>query len=200
MTLDARDAALQSLSPTVMVPRFGDFEPLVGNGHRFLVTRDGLWIETRRPWLHLLWPICLAPEAVSLPYGSVPKTVRFSFGKISKSFLNTFREESRKALPAEHAAWIVLHRGNLEYRELKILSASEEKVRFERPTLGPEESLVLDLHSHGSYPPFFSDTDNRDDAGEFKLSGVLGNCRGEHPAWEFRLCAGGLFIPLPPPV
>lgn len=39
--MDPRDAALQALTPTVMVPRFGEFEPLAQPGHRFLAGRTG---------------------------------------------------------------------------------------------------------------------------------------------------------------
>ena len=54
--MDARDVALQHSAPVVTVPRYGGFTPLVENGHRFLVTGDGLWLEARRPWMYLRVP------------------------------------------------------------------------------------------------------------------------------------------------
>ena len=47
--MDTRDTALQHSALVVVVPRYGEFEPMTGNGHRFLVTGDGLWLEARRP-------------------------------------------------------------------------------------------------------------------------------------------------------
>ena len=55
--MDARDIALQQSAPVVTVPRYGGFTPLTDNGHRFLVTGDGLWLEARRPWLYLRVPL-----------------------------------------------------------------------------------------------------------------------------------------------
>jgi PRTRC genetic system protein A len=55
--MDARDVALQQSAPVVTVPRYGGFTPLTENGHRFLVTGDGLWLEARRPWLYLRVPL-----------------------------------------------------------------------------------------------------------------------------------------------
>jgi len=43
------DVALEANTPTVVVPRFGKFEPLQENGHRFLVCADGMWVECKRP-------------------------------------------------------------------------------------------------------------------------------------------------------
>ena len=50
--MDPRDMALQALTPTVMVPRFGCFEPLSQPGHRFLVGQNGEWLEVRRAWMY----------------------------------------------------------------------------------------------------------------------------------------------------
>lgn len=55
--MDARDVALQHSAPVVTVPRYGGFTPLAENGHRFLVTGDGLWLEARRPWMYLRVPL-----------------------------------------------------------------------------------------------------------------------------------------------
>jgi hypothetical protein len=68
--MDARDVALQQSAPVVTVPRYGGFAPLAGNGHRFLVTGDGLWLEARRPWLYLRVPL-VSQKSVPMPYGWV---------------------------------------------------------------------------------------------------------------------------------
>ena len=53
--MDARDIALQQSAPVVTVPRYGGFTPLTENGHRFLVTGDGLWLEARFQCLMGAW-------------------------------------------------------------------------------------------------------------------------------------------------
>lgn len=76
------------------------------------------------------------------------------------------------------------------------VSSGCSHVRYTRPVLGDDEHLVVDLHSHGHLSAFFSTEDDRDDRGEFKIAGVLGNCDRGQCSTAFRLCANGLFLPL----
>jgi len=56
--------------------------------------------------------------------------------------------------------------------------------------------LVIDIHSHGNCRAFFSDTDNKDDMGATKISGVIGNLDQTNVTAKFRLCVNGVFLPL----
>jgi PRTRC genetic system protein A len=58
--------------------------------------------------------------------------------------------------------------------------------------------MVCDIHSHGHGPAFFSATDDADDAHSTKISIVFGRLdQPDGPAVALRLCAGGMFLPLP---
>ena len=48
-------------------------------------------------------------------------------------------------------------------------------------------------------PAFFSETDNIDDAGAVKISGVIGDLDKAEPTALFRLCVLGLYIAIPVP-
>ena len=76
MNKDMRDVALQSLTPTVMVPLFGEFEMLASSGHRFLSAKDGLWIEARRPGIYSRQPIA-RQNIVAMPYGKVASCIEW---------------------------------------------------------------------------------------------------------------------------
>ena len=65
------------------------------------------------------------------------------------------------------------------------------------PTLEEDEHMVMDLHSHGLTEAFFSRTDNKDDRGATKIAGVIGNLDKPEATASFRLCANGMFVPLP---
>ena len=65
--------------------------------------------------------------------------------------------------------------------------------------LAEREHLAIDLHSHGLAPAYFSATDDQDDAGAVKISGVFGNLDQPVPTVALRLCLLGLFIPLTVP-
>lgn len=196
--MDARDAALQAITPTVMVPRFGQFMPLDKPGHRFLVARDGLWLEAQRPWMYVRRRIG-RPSGVPMPYGTIEPATVFAF-HIPGQHVDQFVEEARKRLPNECAAWLVWNSEteNFDLRMLAEIEADPDRVKFHRPDLGEHEHLVIDLHSHGSTKAFFSrHLDDKDDQGEVKIAGVVGNIDCDTPTFAFRLCAMGLFESIP---
>ncbi len=195
--MDARDVALQHSAPVVTVPRYGGFTPLAENGHRFLVTGDGLWLEARRPWLYLRVPL-VCQKSVPMPYGWVGREISLSFGKIPRHLVIEFYRFALDRCPEECVGWIVWHAGS---GEMRLVFPTEEStgcahVRYRRPILDEDEHLVVDLHSHGRLSAFFSTQDDRDDRGEFKIAGVIGNCDRGQCSTAFRLCANGLFLPL----
>ena len=193
-------------APTVAVPKFAAFKELEEVGHRFLATAEGLFVEVRRPWLHVIQPVApLNGQTVRPPYGTVKPKVQLAFERLGVAFplVRAFIDDARTKAPNEHAAWVIWNSrtGELEYRHLNIANASPGAISYERPVLAHHESLVLDLHSHGTMAAFFSSTDNEDDAGEVKISCVVGDLvDGKTPSIQFRLCALGMFLPLNVPV
>ncbi|QTD91785.1 PRTRC system protein A [Burkholderia anthina] len=200
------DEALFDSAPVAAVPRHAEFAPLLDIGHRFLLAAEGLFVEIRRPWLHLIQPIApIEAGSPRPPYGAIEPKIEFVFGRLGAAapHFRRFGEDARGASPNEHAAWIVWdnEKQELAYRDLEIGSTTPGSITFKRPTLADHESLVIDLHSHGAAPAFFSSTDNADDAGEVKISGVLGGlAAGVEKNVVFRLCALGKIIQLKVPV
>lgn len=204
------DVALFDSAPTVAVPKHAKFAALKEIGHRFLMTAEGVFVEVRRPWLHIIQRLAWTRDGASPtagpvpPYGTVEEKVEFAFGRLGSALqeLQAFAAEARAALPNEYAAWIVwdAEKQKLQYRPLLATSATPGSITFERPALAEHESLAIDLHSHGNGSAFFSATDDVDDAGEVKISGVFGGLgEGCEPDVAFRLCVLGMFIPLKVP-
>jgi PRTRC genetic system protein A len=199
------DEALFDSAPIVAVPKHALFAPLQDVGHRFLATAEGIFIEVRRPWLHVIQLLTKLPDSGPRPpYGYMMPKLELAFGRLGVAipFIQAFAEEARDAAPNEHAAWIIWNSKDqaLEYKALNITGRSAGFVKFDRPALEPHESLVIDLHSHGCSHAYFSDTDNKDDAGEVKIAGVIGNlATGATPTVAFRLCVLGLTLPLKVP-
>ena len=200
------DEALYDSAPTLTVPKHAKFAPLLEVGHRFLAAAKGMWIEVRRPWLHALQPIHKQLEnGPRIPYGTLEPKIELSFGRLSAALplIKRFAEEATKAAPSEHAAWIVwdAQAKQLAYKPVEVLKSSADHIHFNRPALLDHESLAIDLHSHGGGEAFFSPIDDKDDAGEVKISGVLGGLRQNgKPSAVFRLNLLGLLIPLAVPV
>lgn len=194
--MDFRDGVLQKMTPAVMVPKFSHFDPLETNGHRFLVAGNGLWIEARRAWLHIVTQLS-GDAGVAMPYGNLEEQIEFTFGRLPTPLIREFIGYAEKRRPSECAAWIVWDEqdGSFALEHLQETSVSGAHVTFNRPSLQDGRHLVIDLHSHGEHHAFFSSMDNDDDAGELKVAGVVG-FSGDKLTVQFRLCAMGKFIPL----
>lgn len=196
MLYDMADEYIAKLTPAVVMPRSGAIPPLEVAGHRYLVTQQGLHLEVRREWVHAVLP--LASSTVPLPFGAGPAgaQVKLLCGPVPRSLLTDFVDLAREAMPAETAAWVIWHSHSRRFKllPLRALKASAALVHYERPELDPGWHLVLDLHSHPTWPAIFSRQDDEDDSasGEVKLCGVLAY-PSTSPSWCFRLAAGGVF-------
>jgi PRTRC genetic system protein A len=196
--MDSRDVALQSVMPTVMVPRYAELEELDTPGNRILMAANGVWLEVCRAWLYVRVPIALPPR-ILVPYGLVCEALRFGFGKLPKAMVAQFIEQARIRSPNECAAWVVWNQRTNSWKLLMLeeTSVGPAHVNFNLPTLEEEEHMVMDLHSHGLTEAFFSRTDNQDDRGATKVAGVIGNLNKPEVTASFRLCANGVFVSLP---
>ena len=196
--MDPRDWALQQTCPTVVVPKFGTLDPMPEGGHRLLVAVDGLWLEVRRPWLHVR--VALARQTIfNVPYGEVSPLTELAFGQVPPLLKQRFLAEAQAALPNEHAAWLVWdeRQALLGYQSLQAIKRGPSTIQYHRPHLAESESLAVDIHSHGHLPAFFSRTDNEDDRGAYKLAIVVGSFGSDELSVAMRLCLGGWFIALP---
>jgi PRTRC genetic system protein A len=181
------------------MPLHGTFTPLDKDGHRFLLGKNGTFIEVRRNWLHAIWPDGEGACAAK-PYGTVDKVVTLAFGTIPAWVTSQFAQDAKASGNVEIAACVIwdAHTRSLHYRRCETITASRAHIQYRRPALAAHESLVIDLHSHGLGNAFFSGQDDKDDCGEVKIAGVIGNVNGV-PTWKFRLCLLGMFINVPIP-
>ena len=197
--MDSRDVALQSVMPSVMVPRYSELDELDTPGNRILMASNGIWLEVCRAWLYARVPIA-ASLSIPTPYGAVSEALRFGFGKLPSTLVAQFIEQARSRCPNECAAWIVWNQRTNSWRLLMLeeQSVGPAHVRVNLPDLGENEHMVIDLHSHGLLDAFFSSTDDHDDGrGDVKIAGVIGNVDQTEVTALFRLCANGVFLPLP---
>lgn len=196
--MDSRDVALQSVMPTVMVPRYSELKELATAGDRILMAANGVWLEVCRAWLYAR-VLVAKPSIIPVPYGQVSEVMRFGFGKLPRAMVAQFIEQARARCPNECAAWVVWNQRMNEWRLMMLeeTSVGPGHVNVNLPTLEEDEHMVMDLHSHGLTEAFFSRTDNKDDRGATKIAGVIGNLDKPDVTASFRLCANGMFVSLP---
>ena len=199
MTPDPRDAALLHVCPCVAVPRYGDL-PKGEFGQRILVASNGVFLEVRRSWLNCLVQISELPCTPAIPYGVLTERISFTFGVIPVALVKEFIVAGREGLPNEVAGALIYDRtaNTLRLAVHDAVVAGPAEVRYRMPVLRMCEELVVDLHTHGRLPAFWSATDDADDQG-VKVCGVFGELHRDAPTAEFRLAINGAFWELPHP-
>jgi len=194
--MDPRDAALQAACPVLAAPRFGAL-PDMPNGQRLIAGAGSLYVQIKLDWLDCIH--CLTPAGLDmpLPYGEVGERLNFSFGVLPIRLIESFIDAGRRGLPDEVAGALIYSRRTraLRLAPCTPVRASPVRIDYRVPAMAADETLAVDLHTHGAGPAFWSADDDRDDRG-IKVAGVLGRLDRPRPEAEFRLVLNGLFKPL----
>lgn len=202
---DPTAAAVLAAVPCYPVPPLGRSPALdalraARAGQGLAVGNDGVMLILRRPWLALDVPVT-PPIAAYLPYGSAgAPRADLRCGLIPRKHLEEILDHLRAALPNEAAAFVLWNEATAEFAvNLPVIdAASPSRLVYRTPTLPPDWHMVCDIHSHGRGLAFFSATDDADDAHTTKISLVFGRLdQPDGPVMASRLCAGGMFLPLP---
>ena len=191
--IDPRDAALRHACPTLSAPRFGVL-PEMDNGQRVIVAVNGLFVQVKLDWLDAIVRLADIAPVPPLPYGLLTERIRFSFGVIPVPLLDAFIDAGRAGLPNEVAGGLIYSckTGRLRLQVYDVLHGSPSGIDYRMPTLDDDESIAVDLHTHGCDRAFWSSTDNRDDQG-VKVAGVFGNLHRKTPSAAFRLAINGYY-------
>lgn len=192
-TTDLRDLALQNACPTIAAPRFGKL-PDMANGQRVIVAANGLFMQVKLDWLDCMLRLGDVPTAPPLPYGVIKEATQFAFGMIPVRLLQQFIERGRAGLPNEVAGGLIYSRttGELRLEVFDAVRSSPGSIEYRMPPLEDDESIAVDLHTHGYDRAFWSSIDNRDDRG-IKVAGVFGNLERDQPSAAFRLAINGYY-------
>jgi PRTRC genetic system protein A len=193
---DPRDRVLFSETPTVMQPRFGPpLPPPEDHKHRFLCGDDGLYIEAQNAVIGIRMRI--APSSLPLPYGKIERTgIHLRHGLIPSVLFNEALAKSRAAVPNEWAGFIVWDEKNEQYAlyEPDVLATGPGQIHY-LASFPDKLTPVIDLHSHGNLPAFFSSTDDHSDLAGFYVAGIIGNCGSAQPSFAARMVVNGHFLP-----
>lgn len=188
------DQAILTSFPLLPVPTSSTLSAATSHGMRYLVGRLGVLREINLPWIRVIHSV--ANSILPLPYGMVDETVEFKCGRMPSDLIKSFVQDARAAFPNEAAAAFVWNEntGQWRYARREGVRVSSAHISYIEVRLAEGEHLVVDVHSHGGHPAFFSEEDDRDDAGAMKVSLVLGNLDQERPTSKMRLCMAGHVI------
>lgn len=177
---DSLNEAVLTNFPLLAAPVAGLLPAPSKAGMRFVASRCGLFQEMSTPWLYWLMPIAQVDADVT-PYGSLAAKVELRFGAFPKELWTSFALCARAALPNEVAALFVWNPQTGAWRMAmrRPIFATADQIDYEEPQLEEGEVAVVDIHSHGHHPAFFSKRDDADDHGSIKLSVVMGKVEGQ---------------------
>lgn len=197
--IDPRDEALQSACPVLAARLFGVL-PAMENGQRVIVAGNGVFLQVKRDWLDCVERLGSIDAAMPLPYGKMTPSVRFTFGTIPIALLDSFIAAGRIGLPNEIAGGLIYSAQGqtLRLAIYEPLRSTAHGIEYRMPPLARDESIAVDLHTHGRLPAFWSATDDMDDR-SVKVAGVFGNLDRKQPSAAFRLVLNGMYRPLAHP-
>jgi len=197
--IDPRDEALQRACPVLAAPLFGVL-PAMENGQRIIVASNGVFVQVKRVWLDCVERLGDIDAALPLPYGKMTPSVCFTFGTIPIALLAAFIAAGRAGLPNEIAGGLIYsaRRTTLRLTIYEPLRSTPHGIEYRMPLLARDESIAVDLHTHGVLPAFWSATDDMDDR-SVKVAGVFGNLDRESPSAAFRLVLNGMYRALAHP-
>lgn len=185
---DRRDAALQAAFPIVPVPRYGALPELASGARRYLAAADGLYLEARGAI-----DVCARVAATALPYGPIGDRppVALPYGPIPAAVVDEAVARAREASPHETALLVLAGADRYELVVPTITEATRGSVRYEEQGIDATR-VVLDIHSHGRLPAYFSSTDDASDLSRIgpHVSLVFGRCEGDELEAAVRICCG----------
>ncbi len=170
--LSPADAVLLGQTPALMMPRFSPLPDLMPGCRRYIVARDGLYVQACSRLLSVT--LCAEKFHTALPYGNLDESVSLSCGILPSAIYEELRDRAIAAFPDEWAAYVV-YDGAFRIVEPKVISRSGGHVSYRMNGIN-EDQIILDIHSHGRHDAFFSHADDRTDMHGVYLASVFGKC------------------------
>ena len=188
------DSIIQKHFPTVMVPKVRPLKKCEIGGVRFLMSEDGLYLDTKQQWGSLTRKLWEPP--VPLPYGKVQQQDSL-FAAVLECLriVQTEMVDDIVSFAQQDLEWfasIGWENGRF-FVMPTVFNASSAEVTYDRSSSSILSLLVADIHSHAKGVPYFSAKDDIDDSQGFKIAMVVGNCcsEGDTIPLLWRYCING---------
>lgn len=171
---DERDRVLLMQNPVLPMPRFGELPSLEPGERRYVIAHDGLYVQART--LALTACARIAPTR-PLPFGALSPSLELAGGLLPRAFFTRMCSEACAESPNEWAALVHWDCTSQRYIWTPTTARHRSMSRLAYDSIVRDEAcLVVDVHSHGLAPPFFSATDDASDRYGVYFACVLGCC------------------------
>lgn len=157
--------------------------------YQYVIAQNGVFVRAENEFVSACLPVTRLKEATAPIRGLQPLKgwVRLKIPQIPLTLLETAIADAQVSAENgrldETLSYVVWRNGRYHLIKPADQKASPNFVVTEM--VEPGETVVMDIHSHGAAPPYFSPTDDRDET-RLRFYGVIGNLRTT-PQWRFRL-------------
>lgn len=193
---DPRDQVLLANNPTLMMPRFGALPSLEIGMKRFVLARDGLYIQARS---HVLTVTAKLADTPPMPYGGLEPSVEMIGGLLPAALYHAFCASALSTSPVETAGFVLWDRSRKEYvlAHREGITSSTTHISYLIDDID-DDMVVCNWHSHGKSPAFFSKTDDASDNRGLYIASVFGHCTSPADITvTTRIVIDGYYIPIP---
>ena len=166
--------------------------------YQYVIAQNGVFVRAENEFVAACIKVASLNGPTTTIRGLQPLAswVRLKLSKLPSALLTTALADAQASVRAnqldETLSYVVWRNGRYHLIRPNDQQASPTSVVSQTVELG--ETVVMDMHSHGAASPYFSPTDNRDEA-RLRFYGVLGNVNTS-PRWLFRLGIFGYWLEL----
>ena len=165
--------------------------------YQYVIAQNGVFVRAENAFVSACLPVTRLKEATAPIRGLQPLDgwVRLKIPQIPLNLLETViadaqvsAENGRLDETLSYVVWRNGRVGELASSRYHLIKPADQKASpnfVVTEMVETSETVVMDIHSHGGAPPYFSPTDDRDET-RLRFYGVIGNLRGT-PQWRFRL-------------
>lgn len=157
--------------------------------YQYVIAQNGVFVRAENDFVSACIPVMRLKDATAPIRGLQPLSswVQLKIPQIPLTLLETVIADAQVSAENgrldETLSYVVWRNGR--YRLIKPADQQATPNSVVSEIVEPGEMVVMDLHSHGAAPPYFSPTDDRDET-RLRYYGVIGNLRTASQ-WRFRL-------------
>ncbi|MBK8904501.1 MAG: Mov34/MPN/PAD-1 family protein [Anaerolineaceae bacterium] len=165
--------------------------------YQYVIAQNGVFVRAENEFVSACLPVTRLKEAIAPIRGLQPLTgwVRLKIPQIPLTLLQTAiadaqvsADNGRLDETLSYVVWSDGRIGELTSSRYHLIKPNDQRATpnsVVSEMVETTETVVMDIHSHGAAPPYFSPTDDQDET-RLRFYGVIGNLRGT-PQWRFRL-------------
>lgn len=165
--------------------------------YQYIIAQNGVFVRAENEFVSACFPVTHLKEATAPIRGLQPLNgwVRLKIPRIPLNLLETAIADAQVSVvngrldeTLSYVVWRNGRVGELTSSRYHLIKPADQKASpnfVVTEMVEPGETVVMDIHSHGGAPPYFSPTDDRDET-RLRFYGVIGNLQTT-PQWRFRL-------------